>query len=281
MSSIIDKLIEYLQYPLVRRALVVGVLVALCASILGVSLVLKQFSYIGDGLSHVAFGAMAVATVCNFADDTYFTLPVTVICAVFLLKTGQNKKINGDALIAMLSVGALAIGYLLMNVFATSANISGDVCSTLFGSMSILTLTKREVNICVAVSIIVIIVFIVLYNKIFAVTFDESFAVSTGLNVKFYNTLIAITIAVIIVLSMKLVGSLLISALVIFPAVSAMRVMKSYKGVTICAAIFSVVTALLGILGSMLIGTPVGSTIVGIEIIGFIIFSLVGLIVRK
>jgi zinc transport system permease protein len=168
-----------------------------------------------------------------------------------------------------------------MNVFATSANISGDVCSTLFGSMSILTLTKREVNICVAVSIIVIIVFIVLYNKIFAVTFDESFAVSTGLNVKFYNTLIAITIAVIIVLSMKLVGSLLISALVIFPAVSAMRVMKSYKGVTICAAIFSVVTALLGILGSMLIGTPVGSTIVGIEIIGFIIFSLVGLIVRK
>jgi zinc transport system permease protein len=281
MSSVIDKLIEYLQYPLVRRALVVGVLVALCASILGVSLVLKQFSYIGDGLSHVAFGAMAVATVCNFADDTYFTLPVTVICAVFLLKTGQNKKINGDALIAMLSVGALAIGYLLMNVFATSANISGDVCSTLFGSMSILTLTKREVNICVAVSIIVIIVFIVLYNKIFAVTFDESFAVSTGLNVKFYNTLIAITIAVIIVLSMKLVGSLLISALVIFPAVSAMRVMKSYKGVTICAAIFSVVTALLGILGSMLIGTPVGSTIVGIEIIGFIIFSLVGLIVRK
>ncbi|MBP5600084.1 MAG: metal ABC transporter permease [Lachnospiraceae bacterium] len=281
MSSIIDKLIEYLQYPLVRRALVVGVLVALCASILGVSLVLKQFSYIGDGLSHVAFGAMAVATVCNFADDTYFTLPVTVICAVFLLKTGQNKKINGDALIAMLSVGALAIGYLLMNVFATSANISGDVCSTLFGSMSILTLTKREVNICVAVSIIVIIVFIVLYNKIFAVTFDESFAVSTGLNVKFYNTLIAITIAVIIVLSMKLVGSLLISALVIFPAVSSMRVMKSYKGVTICAAIFSVVTALLGILGSVLIGTPVGSTIVGIEIIGFIIFSLVGLIVRK
>ncbi len=281
MSSVIDKLIEYLQYPLVRRALVVGVLVALCASILGVSLVLKQFSYIGDGLSHVAFGAMAVATVCNFADDTYFTLPVTVICAVFLLKTGQNKKINGDALIAMLSVGALAIGYLLMNVFATSANISGDVCSTLFGSMSILTLTKREVNICVAVSIIVIIVFIVLYNKIFAVTFDESFAVSAGLNVKFYNTLIAITIAVIIVLSMKLVGSLLISALVIFPAVSAMRVMKSYKGVTICAAIFSVATALLGILGSMLLGTPVGSTIVGIEIIGFIIFSVVGLIVRK
>lgn len=281
MSSVIDKLIEYLQYPLVRRALVVGVLVALCASILGVSLVLKQFSYIGDGLSHVAFGAMAVATVCNFADDTYFTLPVTVICAVFLLKTGQNKKINGDALIAMLSVGALAIGYLLMNVFATGANISGDVCSTLFGSMSILTLSKSEVNICVAVSIIVIIVFIVLYNKIFAVTFDESFAVSAGLNVKFYNTLIAITIAVIIVLSMKLVGSLLISALVIFPAVSAMRVMKSYKGVTICAAIFSVATALLGILGSMLLGTPVGSTIVGIEIIGFIIFSGVGLIVRK
>jgi len=281
MSSVIGKLMEYLQYPFVRYALIVGVLVALCASILGVSLVLKQFSYIGDGLSHVAFGAMAVATVCNITDDTYFTLPVTIICAVFLLKTGQNKKINGDALIAMLSVGALALGYLLMNVFSTSANISGDVCSTLFGSTSILTLSKREVNICVAVSIIVIVIFIILYNKIFAVTFDESFAVSTGLNAKFYNTLLAVTIAVIIVLSMKLVGSLLISALVIFPAVSAMRVMKSYKGVTICAAIFSVITAFLGIIVSILAGTPVGSTIVGVEILGFIVFTLIGMVGRK
>ena len=279
--NIISTLTEYFQYPLVRHALIVGVLVALCSSILGVSLVLKQFSYIGDGLSHVAFGAMAVASVCNLADDTYFTLPVTVICAVFLLKTGQNKKINGDAMIAMLSVGALAIGYLLMNVFSTSANISGDVCTTLFGSISILTLSQREVNICVTVSIIVIIVFIILYNKFFAVTFDESFAVSTGLNVKFYNTLLAITIAAIIVLSMKLVGSLLISALVIFPAVSAMRVCRSYKGVTICSAIFSVITALLGIIVSMLTGTPVGSTIVGVEIAGFLLFSLVGLFRRN
>ncbi|MDE6916260.1 MAG: metal ABC transporter permease [Lachnospiraceae bacterium] len=266
----------YLSYPFVRYALVVGVLIALCASLLGVTLVLKRFSYIGDGLSHVAFGALAVATIVDLGSTSVVVMPVTVIAAILILRTGQNPRIHGDAAIAMLSVGSLAVGYLVMNLFSTSANISGDVCSTLFGSTSILTLTKAEVWLCAVMSVIVVAVFIFLYNRIFAVTFDENFARATGLRAGAYNNLIAVITAVIIVLAMNLVGSLLISALVIFPALSAMRVIQNFKGVVICAAILSVLCALVGIILSILFSTPVGSTIVAAEIVVFFINCLIG-----
>lgn len=278
MSTMIETLKLYLQYPFVRYALIVGVLIALCSSLLGVTLVLKRFSFIGDGLSHVAFGAMAVAAVLNLSDSMLFVLPATVLCAILLLRTGQNTKIKGDAAIAMISVGALAIGYLLMNLFSTSSNLSGDVCSTLFGSTSILTLTKTEVWLCAVLSVIVVITFILFYNKIFAVTFDEGFAQATGVKAGMYNLLIAVIIAVIIVLAINLVGSLLISALVIFPALSAMRLFKSFRSVTICSAILSVICALTGILISILAGTPVGSTIVAVDIAAFALFSLLGIL---
>lgn len=278
MSTMIETLKLYLQYPFVRYALIVGVLIALCSSLLGVTLVLKRFSFIGDGLSRVAFGAMAVAAVLKLSDSMLFVLPATVLCAILLLRTGQNTKIKGDAAIAMISVGALAIGYLLMNLFSTSSNLSGDVCSTLFGSTSILTLTKTEVWLCAVLSVIVVITFILFYNKIFAVTFDEGFAQATGVKAGMYNLLIAVIIAVIIVLAMNLVGSLLISALVIFPALSAMRLFKSFRSVTICSAILSVICALMGILISILAGTPVGSTIVAVDIAAFALFSLLGIL---
>ena len=272
----IDKLIFYFQYPFVRYALIVGVLIALCSSLLGVTLVLKRFSFIGDGLSHVAFGAMAVASVLNFTNNMIFILPVTVICAVLLLRTGQNTKIKGDAAIAMISVGALAIGYLLMNLFATGTNLSGDVCSTLFGSTSILTLTRGQVVLCSILSVAVVVVFVTFYHKIFCVTFDETFAKATGMKTDFYNLLIAVITAVIIVLAMNLVGSLLISALVIFPALSAMRVYKTFFGVTVCSVVFSVICAVIGILLSILAGTPVGSTIVATDIVAFMASCVIG-----
>ena len=277
MSGIFETLSVYFAYPFVRYALVVGVLIALCSSLLGVTLVLKRFSFIGDGLSHVAFGAMAIAAVVNLTNEMLLVLPVTVICAVLLLRTGQNAKIKGDAAIAMISVGALAIGYLLMSLFSTSTNLSGDVCSTLFGSTSILTLTKSEVWLCAVLSVLVVAMFVLFYNKIFSVTFDESFARATGTNAGAYNLIIAVITAVIIVLAMNLVGSLLISALIIFPALSAMRVFKSFRAVTICSAVLSVVCAFLGMMISVLAGTPVGSTIVAADIIAFGIFYLVGL----
>ena len=280
MSEIITKLSVYMTYSFVQYALIAGVLIALCSSLLGVTLVLKRFSFIGDGLSHVAFGAMAIATVLKLSNDMVVILPVTVLSAILLLAGGKNRKIKGDAAIAMISVGSLALGYLIMNVFPGSSNVSGDVCTTLFGSTSILTLSPLDVWLCVGLSIVVIAVFAIFYNKIFAVTFDEGFAKATGTNAGAYNFIIAVIIAVIIVLAMNLVGSLLISALVIFPALSAMRVFKNFKSVTICSAVFSVVCATLGILVSILASTPVGSTIVAIDIIGFILFSVIGAVKR-
>ena len=271
----IDMLGTYLNLPFVRYALIVGVLIALCSSLLGVTLVLKRFSFIGDGLSHVAFGAMAIAGVLHLSNDMLFVLPATVLCAVLLLRTGQHTKIKGDAAIAMISVGALAVGYLLLSLFSTSANLSGDVCTTLFGSTSILTLTEAEVWLCTGLSVAVVILFILFYNRIFAVTFDEDFARASGTHAEAYNLLIAVVIAVIIVLAMNLVGSLLISALIIFPAMSAMRLFRSFKGVTVCSAVLSVTCALLGILISILWSTPVGSTIVAVDIGAFLIFCLI------
>lgn len=276
MSNMIDKFQFYMAYPFVRYALIVGVLIALCSSLLGVTLVLKRFSFIGDGLSHVAFGAMAIATVFKLANDTIFIMPVTVIAAILLLRTGQNSNLKGDAAIAMLSVGALAIGYMVLNLFSTSANISGDVCSTLFGSTSILTLTMGEVKLCVVMSVIVVVFYCLFYNRIFAVTFDENFTKAVGKNAEVYNLMIAVITAVIIVLAMNLVGSLLISALIVFPALSAMRVVHGFKGVVIYAAVLSVVAALVGILVSILFSTPVGSTIVTIDILVFGVNCIIG-----
>lgn len=275
MTAIIDKLALYWTYPFVRYALLVGVLIALCSSLLGVTLVLKRFSFIGDGLSHVAFGAMAIAAVLQITNEMPLVMAITVISAVLLLRTGQNTKLKGDAAVAMISVGSLAVGYLLMNLFSASSNLSGDVCSTLFGSTSILTLSLAEVWLCVGMSVLVVTIFILFYNKIFAVTFDENFARAAGTNAGLYNLLIAVVVAIIIVLAMNLVGSLLISALVIFPALSAMRIFKSFRSVTVCAAVLSVFCSAIGILISVLAGTPVGSTIVAVQIAAFFISWLI------
>lgn len=271
-----SEFLSYFQYPFVQRAMIVGVLIALCSSLLGVTLVLKRFSFIGDGLSHVAFGAMAVAGVVGLTNDMLIVLPVTVLCAILLLRVGNRAQIKGDASLAMLSVGSLGVGYLLMNLFSSSGNVSGDVCTTLFGSTSILTLSDFDVWLCVVLSIVVIGVFVLFYNKIFAVTFDETFARATGTKANAYNLMIAVTTAVIIVLAMNLVGSLLISALVIFPALSAMRVFKSFRKVVICSAVVSVLCAFSGLVLSVVFSTPVGSTIVVADIVVFAAFSLAG-----
>ena len=267
--QLVDKLIYYMQYPFVKYALVVGILIALCSSLFGATLVLKRFSFIGDGLSHVAFGAMAVGSVLKLTNNT------------LILMSGQNAKLKGDAAIAMMSVGALAVGYLIMNVFSTSANVSGDVCSTLFGSTSILTLTMGEVWLCIVMSICVIAFFCLFYNRIFAVTFDESFTRAIGKNAGAYNLALAVIIAVIIVLAMNLVGSLLITALLVFPALSAMRVMYSFRSVVLYSAVLSVVGTLAGMLVSILFSTPVGSTIVACDMVIFAFNSIAGKVMRR
>ena len=270
-----ETLVDYLSYPFVQYAVITGILISLCSSLFGVTLVLKRFSFIGDGLSHVAFGAVAIATVLNITNNMLIVLPVTILCAVLLLHAGDSSKIKGDAAIAMLSVGALALGYLLMNIFSASSNVAGDVCSTLFGSTSILTLNSADVTLCVVISIIVIIGFILFYNRIFAVTFDENFAKAGGMRTGAYNLLIAVIIAVIIVLAMNLVGSLLVSALVIFPALSAMRVFKSFRAVTVCAGVLAVICSTLGLIISIVLSTPVGATIVAVQVVAFALFCTV------
>lgn len=276
-----EKLFYYLDYPFVRYALITGVLIALCSSLLGVTLVLKRFSFIGDGLSHVAFGAIAVASVLNLSNQMIVVLPITIICAILLLKTGQNAKIKGDAAIAMISVGSLGLGYLLMNIFSTSSNLSGDVCSTLFGSTSMLTLTKGEVIFSIVLSAAVILIFVFFYNRIFAVTFDEDFANASGTTAANYNLLIAVVTAVIIVISMKLVGSLLISALIVFPALSSMRIFKSFKSVTIFSAVIAVFCSGFGMIISVLAGTPVGATIVAVNAAAFGVCWLLGAVISR
>ena len=275
MTEIIEKLQNAFSFSFVWYALIVGLLIALCSSLLGVTLVLKRFSFIGDGLSHVAFGAMAVAAVVGLTNNMLIVLPVTVIAAVLLLRTGQNTKIKGDAAIAMISVGTLAVGYMLMNLFPTSSNISADVCGTLFGSTLILTLTPLDVWLSIGMSAVVLTMFILFYNKIFSVTFDETFSKATGINSDGYNLLIAIITALIIVLAMNLVGSLLISALIIFPALSAMRLFRSFRSVIICSAVISVICAGSGIIISIIASTPVGATIVCADIIVFLAFWMI------
>ena len=281
MIELFETIGAYFQYQFVQYAFIVGILIALCSSLLGVTLVLKRFSFIGDGLSHMAFGAMAVAAVVNLTNNMIISMPVTILAAVLLLRTSQNSRIKGDAAVAMLSVGALAIGYLLMNIFPTSSNVSADVCTTLFGSVSILTLSTIEVWVCIVLSVLTGLIFVFFYNKIFAVTFDENFARATGVKANLYNLLIAVVTAIIIVLAMNLVGSLLISALIIFPALSAMRIFKSFKSVTISSAIISVFSAATGLLISIVAGTPVGPTIVAVDIVVFFIFFLIGFIISR
>ena len=267
---------EYFSYPFVWYALIVGILIALCSALFGVVLVLKRFSFIGDGLSHVAFGALAIATVMNITNNMLIVLPITVICAILLLKTGKNTKIKGDAAIAMLSAGALAVGYLIMSLFSGSGNVAGDVCSTLFGSFSIITLSSWEVGLCIALSIVVIILFVLFYNRIFAVTFDEDFAKASGIHASLYNLIIAVVTAIIIVLAMNLVGSLLISALVIFPALSSMRVCRTFKKVVVLSTVISVSCAVAGIFAAIIFSTPVGPTIVVCDILAFFTCFIVG-----
>ncbi|MBR3288608.1 MAG: metal ABC transporter permease [Lachnospiraceae bacterium] len=272
----IETLQLYFQYPFVRYAMLVGVLVALCSSLLGVTLVLKRFSFIGDGLSHVAFLAMAVAAVFQWTNNMPLILVVTIAAAIAVLCMGETTLMKGDAAIAMISVTSLALGYLFMNLFSTSSNISGDVCTTLFGSTSILTLLPEQVILSSVLSVAVVVIYIFFYNKVFALTFDEDFSRAIGVKVGFYKLSIAVIIAVIIVLAMNLVGSLLTSALIIFPALSTMRLYKSFKAVVISSAVLSVLCAVTGMLVSIIVGTPVGSTIVGIEIIAYAICVIAG-----
>lgn len=269
-----NALINYFFLTNMHYALIIGILIALCASLLGVTLVLKRFSFIGDGLSHVAFGALSIATVLKVTNNMALVLPITIVAAVLLLRVGQNAKIKGDASLAMLSVSALAFGYLIVNLFGSKTNTSADVCSTLFGSNNIMLSNTSDVILCAVMSILVIVTFILFYRQIFAVTFDESFAAATGVRANLYNLMIAVITAVVIVVAMNLVGSLLVSALVIFPALSAMRVFKSFKAVVICSAIISVCAATAGTLLSF--KTHTGSTIVMINLAVFLVFSLIG-----
>ncbi len=280
--GIIETLKYYLGWKFVWYALIVGCLVALCSSLLGVTLVLKRYSFIGDGLSHVAFGAMCIATILKLTNQTILVMPVTIAAAVILLRTGEKARVKGDAAIAMISVSSLAIGYMVMNIFPNkSGNVSGDVCTTLFGSTSILTLTGWEVALSVIFSCVVIILFVYLYQRIFAVTFDENFVQATGMPANRYNLIIAVIIALIIVLGMNVVGSLLISALVIFPALSGMRLMHSFRGVVIFSAIVSFFAALFGMLFAIVAGTPVGATIVSADLLIYIICLVIGKLAKR
>lgn len=278
MIEAAENLALYFQYPFVRHALAVGVMIALCSSLLGVTLVLKRFSFIGDGLSHVAFGAAAVAAAADISNEMLAALPVTAIVAVLLLRGGRNARIGGDASVAMVASASLAFGYLVKNIFSTPSNLSGDVCSALFGSTSILTLTKGETRLCVCLSSAVAAVFVLSYNRIFAVTFDEDFSKATGTDAERFNLLLASATAVIVVLAMNLVGALLASALVVFPALSAMRLFSSFRAVTVCSAVLSAFCAFSGIVVSILAGTPVGSTIVAVNAAAFAFCYVAGMV---
>lgn len=262
--------IEIFSYPFLVRAVIVGTLVALCSSLLGVSLVLKRYSMIGDGLSHVGFGALAVATAMNVA-PLGVAIPVVVIAAFFLLRISEKSKIKGDAAIALISTSALAIGVIIISM---TTGMNTDVCNYMFGS--ILAMSKLDVKISIMLSGVVLILFIVLYNRIFAITFDENFALATGTNSKLYNMIIAFLTAITIVLGMRMMGALLISSLIIFPALTSMRVCKRFKVVVISSAILSVACFFIGIVISYLYATPTGASVVAVNIVMFLVYSLIG-----
>lgn len=281
-TSFLELLKKYLQYDFVRNALLAGLLISLCAGLLGVILVLKRYSMIGDGLSHVAFGAMAIAAVAGFAPMAV-ALPVTVLSAVILLWANERGMIKGDAAIAMLSAGAMAVGYLLLNIFPSSdtGSISGDVCSSLFGSTSMMTLSDSDVWLCVALSAVVILFFVLCYNRIFAVTFDGDFATASGVKTSLYNFAVAVVSGVVIVLAMKLVGALLISALIIFPVLSSMRIFRSFKSVIISSAVVAVLGSGAGLLLSLAYSFPTGATVVVVHLIVFAVCWAVGAVTHR
>lgn len=262
---------EYLSYPFVRYALIAAVLVALCSSLLGVTLVLRRFSLLGDGLSHAAFGALAVATVLHIATPLPFVLAFTAIAAVALLMRGARARVRGDAATAVVSVGALALGYMLMNVFGTTSNVSGDVCSTLFGSTSIMTLSPFEVWLCAGLSVAVIALYACFHDRVFAITFDEDFARASGLSAGACNFVLAVVVAAVVVLAMNLVGALLVSALVVFPALTAMRVFGGYRAVVLASAAVAVAGAVSGLLSAIAFDTPVGPTIVSANLFVYVV----------
>ena len=270
------KIPEYLgNYAFVRNALAVSVMIALCASLLGVVLVLRRFSLIGDGLSHVAFGAATVAATLGIFDFG-LTLPITIIAAVLILKTNEKRRIMGDAIIAVISAGALAVGYLILDAGGGASNLGGDVCTALFGSSAILSIDTAELIFTAIITAAVVALTVIFYYKIFSIGFDERFAKATGTKTDAYNLCIAIVTAVVIVIGMKLAGALLISALIVFPAMSAMKVCKSFKHTLITSAVIGTVCAVFGVLLSIILETPVGATIAATDIIAFGIFSVVG-----
>lgn len=271
----IDSLVIILSQPFMQRALISGVFISLCASLLGVSLVLKRYSMIGDGLSHVGFGAAVIATALGFA-PLAVAIPVVVIFAFLLLRLGENSKIKGDAAVAIVSTGALAAGVAVSSV---SGGMNQDFNSYMFGT--ILGLSDGDVILSIAVSVPVLILFILFYNKIFAVTFDENFSKATGVKTEIYNALVAVLTALIIVVGMRLMGALLISSLVIFPALTSMRICRTYKSVMICSCFVSVICFILGIFGSVMFNMPTGASIVIANIGAFIIFWTAGLITNK
>ncbi len=276
MAEVFDYIIKY---PFVRYGLAVCILTSLCAALLGVTLVLKRYSYIGDGLSHVAFGAFAIAAVLNFTNEILIVMPVTVIVAIILINGAG--RFRADSALAMLSVASLSVGYILYNKFpSSSANISGDVCTSLFGSTSILTLKTSDLIVSIIMTAAVLLFYFLFYNRIFAVTFDPTFSKATGLRTRVYETLIAIITGVVISLSMRLVGSLLVSAIVVFPCISSMQVFKTFKSVVISSAIFSITAAFLGMMASMMFSTPVGASVVIADLIGFAAFTIVKRLVR-
>lgn len=266
---------EMMSYPFLVRAIVVGILVALCAVLLGVSLVLKRYSMIDDGLSHVGFGTLAIATAFHVA-PLQISIPVVVLAAFFLLRLSENSKIKGDAAIALISTGSLAVGVMVISI-TTGMNV--DVCNYMFGS--ILAMSKDDVTLSVILSIVVLVLYILFYSKIFAVTFDESFSKATGIKAGVYNMLIALLTAITIVLGMRLMGALLISSLIIFPSLTSMRIFKSFKSVVICSAMLSVICFLVGIVISYIYSTPAGASVVSVNIIAFLIFSVLGMVVRR
>ncbi|MGI6206077.1 MAG: metal ABC transporter permease [Anaerovoracaceae bacterium] len=266
---------EMLNYHFILRAVIAGTLVSLCCSLLGVSLVLKRFSMIGDGLSHVGFGAIAAAAALNLA-PLYVAIPVCVAAAFFLLRISQNTRINGDAAIAMISSGALAVGVMLISV---STGMNTDVYNYMFGS--ILALSDGDAKFSIVLSICVTAFFILFYPRLFAVTFDETFAKATGTNTGLCSTVLAVLTAVTVVLGMKMVGALLISSLIIFPPLSAMRCFKTFKSVTVCSAVLSVASFIAGMVLSMLLETPSGASVVCVNVIVFVIFAVAGKITGR
>lgn len=266
---------EMFSYPFMVRALIVGTLVSVCASLLGVSLVLKRYSMIGDGLSHVGFGALALAVAMNMA-PLKVAIPVVIVAAFILLRVTENSKIQGDAAIALISTGALAVGVMLVSL-TTGMNM--DVYNYMFGS--ILAMSKEDVILSIIISVVVLVLYVIFYEKIFAVTFDETFAKATGINTNLYHMLLAILTAVIIVLGMRMMGALLISSLIVFPAVTSMRVCHTFKSVIITSIIVSIISFMMGITMSYLYATPTGASIVIVDITIFILFQLCGRIQKK